>query len=70
MFASPPLPPPAQCRSKGVKEELARKKSYDRLKKERGGLLSQNQRYRKKYEEVGVKRRCEKCDAVLRYAKS
>ena len=49
---------------------LARKKSYDRLKKERDGLLSQNQRYRKKYEEVGVKRRCEKCDAVLRYAKS
>ena len=50
-------------------EQLERKKSYDMLKEERDRLLAENQRYRKKYVEKGVKRRCEKCDTVLAYVK-
>ena len=46
-----------------------RKKSYEELKEERDRLLAENQRYKKKYFEKGVTRRCEKCDTVLAYVK-
>ena len=51
------------------KELRNKKKSYEELEKERDSLLLENQRYRKKYFEKGVTRRCEKCDTVLAYVK-